>query len=44
MPDDGVGSGEVVACQKEPIPARIETNRAERQKAISGDIAFLTIR
>jgi hypothetical protein len=37
MPDDGVGFGNVVACQKESIPTRIKTIV---QKAISGDIAF----
>jgi hypothetical protein len=43
MPDDGVGSGDVVACQKESIPARIETIEQKGKKAISEDIAFLTI-
>jgi len=44
MSDDGVGSGEVVACLKESIPARIEQIGQKGKKAISVDIAFLTIR
>ena len=38
MPDDRVGSSEVVACQKQSIPDPIETIGQRREKAISGDI------
>jgi len=32
MPNDRVGSGEVVACQKQSIPARIEMMGGKRRK------------
>jgi hypothetical protein len=42
MPDDGVGSGDVVACQKVRFSSD-ETIEQKGKKAISEDIAFLTI-
>ena len=42
MPNDRVGSSEVVARQKQSIPDPIETIGQKGEKAISGDIAFLT--
>jgi hypothetical protein len=43
MPDDGVGSGEVVACQRESIRT-LETVGETGEKAIFIAIAFRTIR
>src|SRR5215471_5194192 len=42
MPNDGVGSSEIVACQKQSIPDPVERVSPKDEKAISGDIAFLT--
>ena len=43
MPNDGVGSCEVVAYQRKSI-RRLEAIEQEDEKAISADIAFLAIR